>query len=1108
MSQYYQETQRKEDVGTLQAMFGPPWTAELLGVVLDFYNGNVDETANKLLTLSEHHNGNPTPLVESLLLSGETTRQSAPTTAQILQERASSTSRGTVAQIPKSKMKKPPPPRKTRIKVSYADDSDKTATITIRKQTRKRIGTIQKLPQDFLRIPQKKQEPLFNPKTLDKLGDMPSDLLPNRNQQAKWNNYRRASAPLAETSNQPSKFQALRNSINFPSFPSTASKSSSPADNGHKDATKRSFFSQQGQENRARARSPSDGNNSLLSKFSVPKMTAPTITMPKIQLPSIKNTSPTSSTTQTSSSSTPPSQLKTAPPGPPGPPMALFSLTDRMESQQSPAPPPMGMFSRPNEDGHWFADNQQQPAQGLVTTSENDLLSGGGSYGLAPPESAPTDEKPGKWGLSIPAVPSLTKKASSDGNPSTTNNSSNNNNKSMWNFSPPSFAFSKNESESPPQESAPPLDNKSTRRWTLASMGSALKVSTSSANSPPTLNDIIDINDYSDSFGSIPQVEFRGVTLKQLQQLVENMRRHCVMEQWKSVETGRGLQPKHVSMYDLVRHYVIPHTQANSCSFVEQAFGKHHYEHGLPRPPQWYISHTWNDTVVDLVRCIEQHAIDRGLETDETAKYWISALSINQHQLGANVVADLDTLSDDSMLQDPRMTQRILQVTEGILCVIDKENRYFSRIWCLWEIFLALERAKVCLDSGDDRYLVDVYTLTDEEGPPVGVTDGAAQVDKYRLKESGSKDDIDTPSCRQVCSEIEWSELRVLRQSQFRYETCFDALKVNLESARASLEVDSRRIMNCIAQYKGINHGAVDSTHDAEALTLHPSYSHVNALIQGTFAGMCYRQALEAASKGDEQGLSNLKVVQAALSSSSIHNLEVCFAGCSAFQIREALKFVEILPISLQRLDLDYSFLDFQYAEEFAMGLGRLAPNLEVFKLNCAFCSKLSNLDKLFQELGKLINLLQLTLVIQPNKSITSVDGLTAALLEMPRLEKLELEFDCCGGYSRMVTAAKGGAAVNNISSIFRGTSDSSRLTQQFDQVSKLAHLDINGAYIDDSSITKLCRSIKSRNFDSKIQKLRLRFLGDTGKKLRDVETVEDLAETLQRIRNGLKLFS
>ena len=61
MDDFYYEQQRLDDIVSLQSMFGPPWTPELLAAVLDFYDGDVEETVSKLLVLNSHHKGNPAP---------------------------------------------------------------------------------------------------------------------------------------------------------------------------------------------------------------------------------------------------------------------------------------------------------------------------------------------------------------------------------------------------------------------------------------------------------------------------------------------------------------------------------------------------------------------------------------------------------------------------------------------------------------------------------------------------------------------------------------------------------------------------------------------------------------------------------------------------------------------------------------------------------------------------------------------------------------------------------------------------------------------------------------------------------------------------------------
>lgn len=685
----------------------------------------------------------------------------------------------------------------------------------------------------------------------------------------------------------------------------------------------------------------------------------------------------------------------------------------------------------------------------------------------------------------------------------------------------------------PAQEQAVPREKTGANRWSLPAIGSSMMIPTkqhqqqqsTTPDSPPlAMSGGLDGLPVKVTYGAIPKLEHRGITVRQLKNIIQDVQHRCASEQWKSTETGYGLQPHQVTMYDLVKHYVLPRTQANACSFVEAAFGEHHneYEHqSVQRPPQWFVSHTWSDSIFHVANCIEQHASDRGLDAN-TVTYWICALAMNQHSNEASIA--IETI-DESSLKNPLMTLDVMNATEGILSVVDIQNVYFKRIWCLWELFLALERSRASCFGDEGHYLIDIYTTTDDD-KAVGLTDGSVKADMYRPSRHETKMTESSPPHenkesllfhKQPCNKLEWSELRTLRQAQFRFQACFEALNVHLESSHACMEEDTRRIMNCIVQYNTNGNNIHNArAYEAEALTAHPGYARVNALIQGAFAALAYRRVLEDAvsDKAGDQDQERLRNVQTALSTSPIENLEVSFAGCAAFQIRDALKFAESLPASLRRLDLDYSFLEFQVAEEFAIGFGRLHENLQVFKLNLAFCS-LGNLDRLWEELGKLVNLRHLVLVIHPNKNLTSVDGLTAALNNMSKLECLELEFDCYGEYSKLVAVAKGGAQLNNISSTYRNmmgkTTDSSRRTkelhQQFDRVSKLANLDIGGAYISDSSIQKLCRTLTSRIHDTKLASLKLRFLGSLGKKLRSVETIDDLQQTLQRIRNGLKFF-
>lgn len=940
---------------------------------------------------------------------------------------------------------------KTGVKAAGCNGSWKTMSIL--KTRRKRVGTPTKLPANFLRIPEKQKK---RGRETDPSNHF--DLSENA-----------SSKPLCEDSPPPhelvqstikgahSKIQALKASINIPSF----LVPNEERENGR-------LSNSQG--------SPKSAQTlSMFSRFSAPRLSVPTMRIPKVSFPV----------------TVPGVESKASKPSPPRmPPVKMFPHSHqepsqaaahvaadtslREDSQCRLSMPPLGIKS-------------SMAAPSMCTDASDSGASTGRSIVSEMPMTNKKDEN-------------VTSKIARSGNGARPGSSRS----GFSSFHTSTFEFrthGTNEEKAKHRSSAKHQQTPETCA-SIPTIGASLLA-----------NDNINKCNNVNTYGMIPSVESRGISLQELQWLVQDMEQVCLAEQWKSVETGKVLQPQEVSMYDLVGHYVFPRTKAHSCSYIEQAFGTHCNAQGLRRPPQWFVSHSWSDSVMDLIHCIKQHAADRHTADPGSAMYWVCAFAVNQHIVGSNVV-NFDHFSDNTFLHDPCMTKEVLQVTNGMLIVVDQQQSYFSRSWCLWELLLALEQAKlraeVCVSCEmEDQYLLDVYSVN-QIGIAVGLTRGVAQVDKHRSatverNRHPNSDATISQEKKIPCHQSEWSKLQALRQSHFHFQSCQAAMEVSIESSLASLAQDTGRIMNCLAQNKkGSN------ANEPEALAAHPAYNHANALIQGTFAGMLYRHALEESMVGrhNEAGCLSLKNVQATLLSSPITHLEVSFAGCTAFKINQALKFVDSLPPSLQQLDLDYSFLAFKFSDEFSIGLRRLSKSLRTFKLNLSFCSELHNFERLWEELGDLINLQCLALVIQPNKRLTAVDGLATAIGEMPTLRKLHLDFGCFGEHAKLVAMAKSEKTMKNMSSMWAKpsvyTSHAQESTHQFNQVSKLSKLDLGGLHISDASIHNLCCSVLHHN---ELKSLKLRFLGEFGKKLEGVENVEHLQGVLQQAENRFNLF-
>lgn len=220
----------------------------------------------------------------------------------------------------------------------------------------------------------------------------------------------------------------------------------------------------------------------------------------------------------------------------------------------------------------------------------------------------------------------------------------------------------------------------------------------------------------------IPDAALRGITLGQLEHLLKCATELCVAEQWKSTApraNGAGdvalLRPDQFTLYDLVHHLVMPATEGGVRSLTEVLADG-------PQRPDWFVSHFWGESVSHFVRCLQQHARDRGLGPNTV--YWVCAYANRQDP--AQVAAELGGTLETSPFY------RALFLCQGMVTVLDKDAAAFGRAWCSYETYLALiER--------DTEFLHDIYTAAAdetvygrvEEGEPVGLTDGFCHADEH-----------------------------------------------------------------------------------------------------------------------------------------------------------------------------------------------------------------------------------------------------------------------------------------------------------------------------------------------------------------------------------------
>jgi hypothetical protein len=294
---------------------------------------------------------------------------------------------------------------------------------------------------------------------------------------------------------------------------------------------------------------------------------------------------------------------------------------------------------------------------------------------------------------------------------------------------------------------------------------------------PPAAEDFADLHGAQRGGCTIAETAKRAITGAQLQRVCSHIRRRCKREGWAD-KSGKQRTPGTVTLYDAARFVIKPATYATQCSLVELiAFGE--------QVPLYFVSHWWGEPVLDFVKCLEQHAVDRGLGVD--SPYWVCAYANNQWKLDDEIGGSLEESS----------FRKAMKLSFGTVTVLDEGGITFSRIWCGYEIFTSL--------AGDKHKTYDVYTCL--KGGAVGLVEGLSAGDK----DAGAKQK---------------------RESGFPLERV--RLDIQLQSAQASVEADRKTILNAI----------VGAAADAEPPEEHASYTRLNNMLAGRFAAGMVRTVI------------------------------------------------------------------------------------------------------------------------------------------------------------------------------------------------------------------------------------------------------------------------
>lgn len=229
---------------------------------------------------------------------------------------------------------------------------------------------------------------------------------------------------------------------------------------------------------------------------------------------------------------------------------------------------------------------------------------------------------------------------------------------------------------------------------------------------------------------TIERAENRGMTIKQLLFVVDEMKvlynqDELLMEKRKSFDE--------VVIYDIFDKIIKPRTKEKKVSYVEIVASEE-------QRPSWCVCFIWAQPLKDMVDILLKHSKDRDMKDSDS--YWINVSYFNNcssykthffivlyfyhSQVFSNNPWNIAGDINDFYSSLPRA----MSITIGHVLVIDDNYKILKRLWCLYDIYLAINKRR------KKDYKIDFYTLytvsSDKEEKQrfvAGITDGVISID-------------------------------------------------------------------------------------------------------------------------------------------------------------------------------------------------------------------------------------------------------------------------------------------------------------------------------------------------------------------------------------------
>jgi len=139
-----------------------------------------------------------------------------------------------------------------------------------------------------------------------------------------------------------------------------------------------------------------------------------------------------------------------------------------------------------------------------------------------------------------------------------------------------------------------------------------------------------------------------------------------------------------LNMYDLCTEFVKPYTVGSGVSLAV-LYNKHMPRKG--RLANVFVSHSWGESFLSFVSYLESGVGGQTpLTLDDVA--WICTFSVCQNQTPEQIAAAISSPMDSPFAQ-------VLAKVDEVAVTFNESVSLYSRVWCVYEAFLALEWGKL-----------------------------------------------------------------------------------------------------------------------------------------------------------------------------------------------------------------------------------------------------------------------------------------------------------------------------------------------------------------------------------------------------------------------------